>query len=381
MPSLTPEALREANKRVASIATGTDEAGPAPKRTKKAYSSYSADDRARIGRYSAEHGPTKASQHFRVPESTARLLKKQYLAELNNQNQNGATIPVVTRLPTKPHGCPLLLGSTLDDQVKEYVTALRAAAGVVNTAIVLAAAEGIVAATEHSLLRQHGGSLVLTKAWAKSLLIRMGFVKRKGSTSAKIPVPEFEKRKEQYLSDICAVVIMNDIPPSLVINWDQTAIHLVPVDGWTMNKQGEKSIPISGLDDKREITVVLAVTLAGEYLPPQLLYQGKTERCHPAIEFPPEWDVWHSDNHWSNEVTMLRYTDKVLLPFVKKKRKAMGLNKIHLCLTIYDVFRGSKPLHFISSSRRTLTTLMCLLIALTSCNLLIFQLINLLEMK
>ena len=167
MPSLTPEALRKANKRVASIVTGTDEAGPAPKCRKKTYSSYSAQDRARIGRYAAEHGPTKATRHFTVPESTARLLKKQYLAELNDRRQNSATIPEVTRLPTKPRGRPLLLGSTLDDQVKEYVTALRATAGVVNTAIVLAAAEGIVAATERSLLRQHGGSLVLTKAWTK----------------------------------------------------------------------------------------------------------------------------------------------------------------------------------------------------------------------
>ena len=87
----------------------------------------------------------------------------------------------------------------------------------VNTAIVLANAEGIVAAADDSLRRQdkHGGSLVLTNAWAKSMLNIMGFVKRKGSTSAKVPVPEFEKRKEQYLLDIHAEVIMNDIPPSL----------------------------------------------------------------------------------------------------------------------------------------------------------------------
>ena len=138
---------------------------------------------------------------------------------------------------------------------------------------------------------------MLTKAKAKSLLIRMGFVKRKGSTSAKLPVAEFEKQKEQYLSDIRTEVIMNDIPPSLIINWDQTAIHLVPVSGWTVNMQGEKSIPIAGLDDKREVMVVLAVTMAGEYFPPQILYQGKTEICHPAIEFPPEWNVWHSEDH------------------------------------------------------------------------------------
>ena len=82
---------------------------------------------------------------------------------------------------------------------EEYVAALWATTGVVNTAIVLANAEGSVAAADCSLLRQHGGSLVLIKAWAKSLLNIMGFVKRKGSTSVKVPVPEFEKRKEQYL--------------------------------------------------------------------------------------------------------------------------------------------------------------------------------------
>ena len=53
--SLTPEVLREANKRVASFARGTDEVGPAPKRAKK---TYSAEDRTRNGRYTVEHGPT-----------------------------------------------------------------------------------------------------------------------------------------------------------------------------------------------------------------------------------------------------------------------------------------------------------------------------------
>ena len=61
-------------------------------------------------------------------------------------------IPEVTSLPTKQRGRPLLLGSTLDSQNKEYIIALRATAGVVNTAIVLAAAEGNVAASDCSLL-------------------------------------------------------------------------------------------------------------------------------------------------------------------------------------------------------------------------------------
>ena len=72
-----PEALHKANKRVASLSREPDEAGLVPKRAKNTYCSYSAEDRARvIGRYAAERGPTKASRHFMVPESTARLLKK-----------------------------------------------------------------------------------------------------------------------------------------------------------------------------------------------------------------------------------------------------------------------------------------------------------------
>ena len=59
-------------------------------------------------------------RHFTAPESTARLLKKKYLAESHDWCQNSVEIPEETSFPTKVRGCPLLLGSTLDCQVKEY---------------------------------------------------------------------------------------------------------------------------------------------------------------------------------------------------------------------------------------------------------------------
>ena len=105
-------------------------------------------------------------------------MNKQNLVKLNTQRLHCQGVPEVTFLPTKQCGRPPLLESTLDNQVKEYITAVRARAGMVNTAIILAATEGIVSATDQSLYQQHRGTLVLTKSWAKSLLIRMGFVKR-----------------------------------------------------------------------------------------------------------------------------------------------------------------------------------------------------------
>ena len=46
-----------------------------------------------------------------------------------------------------------------------------------NTAVVLAAAEGIVVSRDRTLLAGHGGHIKLTKSWAASLTQRMKLVK------------------------------------------------------------------------------------------------------------------------------------------------------------------------------------------------------------
>ena len=103
----------------------------------------------------------------------------------------------------------------------------------------------------------------------------------------------------------------------MVLNMDQTGINLVSSSSRTMNERGKNKIVIKGIDDKREITALLAVTLSGALLPPQLLFEGKTDRCHTHVNFPADWDIFHSENHWSNTATVLRFIDKVLNPYLK----------------------------------------------------------------
>jgi len=146
--------------------------------------------------------------------------------------------------------------------------------------------------------------------------------------------------KDVFLADIQAVVLMNEMPDELIVNWDQTGIQLVPTGEWTMHRAGAKVIPISNCDDKRQITAVLAASITEEYLAPQLISQGKTNRCHPKVAFPQGWDVWHSENHWSNEDTMVHYIEKVVVPFFAQKRKALKLEETHPALVLYDSFRG-----------------------------------------
>ena len=168
----------------------------------------------------------------------------------------------------------------------------------------------------------------------------MGFVKRKGSNAGKVTVAHFEEVKEVFLADISAEVLMNDINPELIFNWDQTAIHYVSTGQWTMHQSGEKIVPIAHSDDKRQITAVLAVTMMGKYFPPQLIYQGKTNRCHPVMIFPQEWDICHTESHWSTEESMKRYISNIILPFVAKLREDLQLNSDSPALALFDCFSG-----------------------------------------
>lgn len=47
-------------------------------------------------------------------------------------------------------------------------------------------------------------------------------------------------------------VLMDVIPPDMIINYDHTAMNYVPVSSsWTMEKAGTKHVEIIGKDDKR----------------------------------------------------------------------------------------------------------------------------------
>ena len=84
-------------------------------------------------------------------------------------------------LVDRKRGHPLLLGNELDVQVQAYVNALRLNGRIVNTAIVIATGEGIVKDHDSNLLCENGGHIKLTKDWAKYLLQRMNFVKRRNN--------------------------------------------------------------------------------------------------------------------------------------------------------------------------------------------------------
>ena len=96
----------------------------------------------------------------------------------------------------------------------------------------------------------------------------------------------------------------------------------------TLEYEGAKSVLVKGKSKGKQITGTLAVSTTRRFLPMQLIYTGKTKRCHPqATEFSSGFDVIHSLNHWSNEELAIRYIREIILPYVNKIKKELGLRK------------------------------------------------------
>ena len=306
---------------------------------------YSPRERAEIGKLACSIGTTAAARRISkkfegINESTVRGFKKSYLNELRAKRLREEEDLTVEELPLKKRGRPLLLGKKLDEAVQQYIIKLREHGCPINTVIVLAIARGIVKSMERTRLAEYGGPTTLTTPWAKSLLKRMNFTKRRVSTKSTHPTDDLEEVKKTFLTEILETVEFNDIPPELIFNWDQTGINLVPTALWTMDKKGKKRIEIAGYQDKRQITAVMCGSLVGELLPFQLVYAGKTDRCHPAYKFPSDWQITHTENHWSNERTMLQYIREVIVPFVDRKREDLSLGDDYPALAVFDHFKG-----------------------------------------
>ena len=169
-------------------------------------------------------------------KSTVHSIKLAYVKRLNEQGCDSSA-DEIAELPHKKRGRRLLLGKNMDEQLQLCLKKIRDQGGIVTASVAVAAARGIVMAVDRQQLAEFGGHIKLSREWAYHLLLRMKFVRRKATTAKSKHTPEdFAAVKQAFLNDVLAVATMEDVPPELVLNWDQTGIHLVPASTWTMDK-------------------------------------------------------------------------------------------------------------------------------------------------
>jgi len=306
---------------------------------------YNAKQRARIGQYCAIHGPSATARYFSrklkcsISDNTVKSIKKSYQEEQRKRKRRGEDEHIES-LPEKKRGRGFLIGDDLDHLLQLYLRKIRSNGGPVTARIAIAAARGLLHAENQHKLVKYGGHIKLNRHWAYSLFKRMNFVPRKPTTSkSKNSVKDFAKAKKEFLQEVVTTVEMEGVPPELIMNWDQTGIKIVPTTTWTMERRGSKRVEVVGTNDKRQITAVFCGTIQGDFLPVQLIYTGKTARCHPKYKFPAGWHVTHAKKHWSTEKTMLQYIERIILPYVNSVRMYLSDDTV-AGLVIMDNFKG-----------------------------------------
>jgi hypothetical protein len=220
-------------------------------------------------------------------------------------------------------GRPYLLDSVpeADSFIVSTLQSLRQGGSTVNSLVVASVMRSVLSVRAPELLLQ----LSISRRWCRSWLKRrLGWSYKKATTSGqKLPAQWQERVREMKLRVAATVDSHHITHPCFIINWDQTAVLLVQSQKYTYHHIKEKQVPVAGLEEKRQITAVVAGALSGELLPLQLIFAGQDRNAkqqkavptldavtHSAVQHE-EWHLTQTHNHWSTLVSMqdyVRYT-------------------------------------------------------------------------
>jgi hypothetical protein len=202
--------------------------------------------------------------------------------------------------------------------------------------------------------------MALSRRWVRHWLrCRAGFTYKKATTSGQKLPADWEAQVTLMIDRTAAVVITKKVAhPSLVINWDQSALMLVPTSSYTYHSKTDKHVSVTGQDDKRQITALVGVTLEGELLPLQLIFQGQEHdrsqhKAVPVLDFTLSqrvtyagWHLTQTPNHWSSQISMRDYVDYIVVPFVKAKRQKYNCPNSP-ALLLFDCWSVHKSAEFL----------------------------------
>jgi hypothetical protein len=203
---------------------------------------------------------------------------------------------------------------------------------------------GMISKSDHAhILTPEGGSFKCSEAWVRQVCIDLNLSYRVATTTAQKLPQNWEALCEVFNLKVAYLCQYYDIHLALVINADQTGLCMVPVGKKSYRIKGTKHVALFGQDEKRQLTILPASACDGKSLPLQFIFAGKTKQSLPSEE-----DMKHlvdlgcqftfSDNHWSSLDTMIAWVDGILVIFLLKRKRELGLAADQKCLLLLDVW-------------------------------------------
>jgi hypothetical protein len=232
----------------------------------------------------------------------------------------------------------------------------RDAGMVVNSNVAVPIMRAVISQRAPQVLERMKLSRRWVRQWLRS---KCGFTFKKGTTSGQKLPADWEAQVETMIDRAAGVVMRHKIAhPSLVINWDQSAVMLVPASKYTYHHKKNKHVSITGQDDKRQITMVVGGTLEGDLLPFQLVFAGQEanrqqHKAVPALHADTAlrikkegWHLTQTPNHWSSQQSMRDYVDVIITPWVSAKREQHKCPDSHVLL-LFDCWSVHKSKEFL----------------------------------
>jgi hypothetical protein len=116
--------------------------------------------------------------------------------------------------------------------------------------------------------RTKSGFFSVSRRFARKFVrMHMGWTWRRSTTVASKLPADWESQGHDMAYRIATLVKTYDIPEELVINSDQTALHIRPSTDQTYDVRGVKDVKSLGKDDKCQITCTISSAASGDLLP------------------------------------------------------------------------------------------------------------------
>jgi hypothetical protein len=227
-------------------------------------------------------------------------------------------------------------------QIVDCLKGMRLASQQIDSSIIRTTIQGVIVAGVPELFDRVVGKgkdgqpvkFSVSKTFAKAFAQRhLGWTWRRMTGAAKKLLEDWVVQGEEMAFWVAVLCSMHSIPDCLVVNSDQTGVHLKPFSEQTYEVKGAKQVLSLGKEDKHQFMVLRSATADGVLLPLQVVFQGKTGQVLPKTAAPvivasEGWHFTHSANHWSTQETMRSFVQKVLHPYFEGKCFDLGLNPL-----------------------------------------------------
>ena len=160
-----------------------------------------------------------------------------------------------------------------------------------------------------------------TDQWAMRFYKRNDLCTRVATTKMREELPaQYEEKVERFKYILSLNIHDHQVPDALILNMDETNTMFVPQIPRTRCKKGTRRVRLVGVGkDKAQVTTSPTVNAEGDVVSPtQIIFGGKTKRCHPnGGKGPVPKDIYYDNSlsHWQTPETMIRYINRVLVPY------------------------------------------------------------------